>query len=757
MASRPAGPSGGQVPCSGCGAIVDPLRAGHVAILAGRFRYFCDAEQCRPRFVGSRAVGARDPRQQREREQRMAQQDSVELPPAAAEVVPSALEAMPAPVVSQNASELIEPIGPPVLAAPPRSDEAADRRELALLLVALAAIAGALTMALEFAAATRLLLMARLVLLVVGCAALMGRAFTLERDRAAPHGAVLVAAPLAGTAVAGWALLLGSGDQALRAGFLAGTVLTSAALGSWLVGLARRPIVATRRWLAEQLDVSGTRLVGAEGEPEARELALEFGVGDQLVVEAGETVPVDLVIDDGEVEVVPWVGALGRMRRRAGDAVVAGATVVQGQLRGTCTWAGADRALARPLLSHARRSDVGADLPRMSRRVAERGAPLLAIVAAVVVALLGGAALDVAMVLVAVYAAFGNEVVASVAALAVARGVREALARGVVVNSAEAWERCGRVTAAVFCARGTLLKGEPELIEVEVFHGVAGVGLEADEVLGLAAGALRAEPTPAALALRRAAREKGIAPDAVRNPRSTPGVGVTAIASTGETLCVGGRSLMLERRISVAAAEQTIADLESHGRTVVLVARADRLVGVLALQDGIRSGARAAVQLLLDAKIEPVLMSSDSRETCVALGRSLDIDHLRPEVAPEERVAAIERIRDTGANVAVLGHSPHDDEPLMAADASVALAAAGRAPDEFSVSLVSDDVRDAALSLALAHGARQQASQLLALVLGPAVVGSLVVTIGLLPPEYVPMAALLGAVGAVAHLRSLDH
>ena len=78
------------------------------------------------------------------------------------------------------------------------------------------------------------------------------------------------------------------------------------------------------------------------------------------------------------------------------------------------------------------------------------------------------------------------------------------------------------------------------------------------------------------------------------------------------------------------AAESFIAELESAGRTAILVALGSRLVGVVGLQDGLRPGARAAIQHVLDANIEPVLLSGDTRDTCEAIGRTLDIDHIRP-------------------------------------------------------------------------------------------------------------------------------
>jgi P-type Cu+ transporter len=213
---------------------------------------------------------------------------------------------------------------------------------------------------------------------------------------------------------------------------------------------------------------------------------------------------------------------------------------------------------------------------------------------------------------------------------------------------------------------------------------------------------------------------------------------------------------MLEQRVSIASAERRIAELESLGRTVVLVASGSRLVGLLALQDGLRPGARAAVQHLVDVQIEPVLLSGDSRETCEAIGRSLDLDHLRPEVLPGERDAEVRRLIDGGMSVAVLGHPGVDDPALAAAEVAVALGAAGMAPGDFAVALASDDVRDAALALALAHRARIEARVGLSLAALPALVGAAAVTFTILPPAYAPLASLLGSAVAVVHVRSLQ-
>ena len=368
----------------------------------------------------------------------------------------------------------------------------------------------------------------------------------------------------------------------------------------------------------------------------------------------------------------------------------------------------------------------------------------------------GRTPIEVAMAAVAVQAALATAMIATIAAVHVARGVLMGMRRGIAYKSSDAWDRAGRVAVAMFCARGTLLLGEPELAEVEAGWGGAASKLEPSDVLALAAGAERAEGHPIAMAILRAARARQIRPDGVRNPTSHPGLGVTAVASTGEELCVGSRALMMEQRISIAIAEQRISELETIGRTVVLVAVGSRLVGLLALQDGLRPGARAAVQHLLDAQVEPVLMSGDARETCEAIGRSLDIDHIRPEVLPADRSAEVRRLIDAGMTVAVLGHAGVDDAALGAADVAVALGAAGSAPGDFGIALASDDVRDGALSLALARRTRLEARAGLAIAVGPALLGAVTTAFGIMPPAFAPIASLLGGIMAVTHVRTLE-
>lgn len=756
---RAAGPVAEPVACSGCGTPLDPLRAGHVAIFDQRFHYFCNAGLCRAAFLKlplgaddsakhgaadryrpafGAAVGTPSPRPR------------LAAPIAGAERAAEPESPLPSLLALGDDRSMIEPIARTILAEPPARLEIPEARDIGALLLVIAVIAGALTVALSLAGDTTLILAARCMLAAVSAGMLIGRAATTERDASDPHPVPLLVAPVAAVLVSVWAAIAESPDVGDEAASLAGVICTAAALSAWLVESARRFVQAERHWIGTALDIPG-RVETPEGEPLA-DKRFDLRPGEVVLVEPGEDVPVDLAVAGSEVEVLPWIGATTRARRRDGDAVVAGARVVRGRLRGVCTYSGFDRAFARVLLDPRRRADALAPAARGPRSLAERWAFAAAAASAISSLALGHGALEVVMVAISVHAGLATAVIGSLAAVHVARGILLGLRRGITYRSADAWDRAGRVGVAMFNARGTLLLGEPELAEIET----TGTKVDQDDVLALAAGAERSERHPIATAIVRAAKVRRIRMEGVRNQASVPGMGVSAIASSGEALCVGNRAFMVEQRISVASAEQRIGELESMGRTVVLVALGGRLAGWIALQDGLRPGARAAVQHLLDAQVEPVLMSGDARETCEAIGRSLDIDHIRPEVLPHERAAEVKRLTEAGMSVAALGHAVVDDDALGAADVAVALGAAGARNSEYEVALASDDVRDAALSLALARRTRTEARVGFALAAVPAAVGAIAVSVGLLLPAYVPIASLLGGVMGVLHGRALD-
>jgi P-type E1-E2 ATPase len=226
---------------------------------------------------------------------------------------------------------------------------------------------------------------------------------------------------------------------------------------------------------------------------------------------------------------------------------------------------------------------------------------------------------------------------------------------------------------------------------------------------------------------------------------------VTAVASTGQALVAGTRALLLERRISVASAETRIAELEALGRSVLLVALDGRWVGLLALQDGLRPGARAATQTLLDAGVEPVLLSGEARETCRALARHIGIEHVRPEVLPHDRAAEVRRLSQAAGMLAVVGSSI-DDAALAAAPVSIDIDARGGPLERCDIDIASGDVRDAASAIQLTRALHARTRAALVTATAPVALGVLMLFAGM-PAWLVPVLGLAGTALAARRLN----
>lgn len=472
--------------------------------------------------------------------------------------------------------------------------------------------------------------------------------------------------------------------------------------------------------------------------------------GQELLVRAGEYVPADGTVLAGEGTIRPFLAAEQVVAARQGLQVAAGAFVEGGELQMICSKTGADCAFA-PLLGEDAQGIAGRVWgARFARRIAFPGAPALATACAALVWAQGHAYSTVLVLFGSVAGAFSLPLARRLPRLFARAWLCRAARRGVSFPHEVLIDRSGTVSSAVFCARGTVLHGEPEVAEIHAFRGGSD-----DEVLALAAGAESVVHHPIAAAMIRAANSRGVCPDASRSHNIFPGLGVVCVSALGESLVVGSRELLLRERISIALAEEALRSLEARGLTALLVARDSHLIGVLALQDSLRAGAKAAVQILLDEGIEPVLLSGDSRATTEAVAHALACEHVRPEVPAPLRAAEVRNLIEAGAVVAVIGGSPRDDGALGAAEVPIVLEGAATTrgdsphPHERGIGLVGNQVMPAVLALLCGRRIRTAGFWALSLSYVPPLLGAMI-SASLLGPAY--SAPLLA--GVAAHLAS---
>jgi Cu2+-exporting ATPase len=451
-------------------------------------------------------------------------------------------------------------------------------------------------------------------------------------------------------------------------------LVTIMLLGHWqemkAIGSAQNALAALAAFLPDEAEVVdaaaplGTRTVATA----------DLEVGDIVLVRSGARVPADGEVLNGvaDVDESMITGESRPVRRAPGDRVVAGTVATDSALRVRVTAVGSDTTLAgiQRLVADAQASHSRA------QALADRFAALLFYVAA-------GAALLTFLVWTAlgqVDQAVENTVSVLVIAcphalglaipLVISLSTAVAARNGILVKDRLALERTRLVDTVLFDKTGTLTKGE------HVVAGVAGAGMDDDDVLRIAAAVEADSEHPLARAIVRAAPATGRALVAT-GFRSMTGRGVEASVD-GAVYTVGGPALLRERRLDVPAAlRQPVSSWAERGAAVLYVlSDGDTVVGALALEDEVRPEAGQAVADLHDLGVRRVVMiTGDARQVGEAVGRDVGVDQVRAEVLPEDKAAEVADLQTGGHTVAMVGDGVNDAPALARADVGIAIGA----------------------------------------------------------------------------------
>ena len=451
----------------------------------------------------------------------------------------------------------------------------------------------------------------------------------------------------------------------------AAVVITLVVLGRWLETRARgRTSDAIRRLM--QLAPRTARVVRDGAEVDV--LTGDVIVDDVVRIRPGERIPVDGLVIEGAstIDASMLTGESVPVEVTPGATVAAGTVNRTGSFLFRATRVGSETTLARIIRLVEEAQGSRAPIQRLADRVAAVFVPIVLVVAALTSvawwllgpepALLFALTNAVAVLVIACPCAMG---LATPTAIMVGTG--RGAEYGVLIKSAAALEWLHRVGTMVFDKTGTLTVGKPQVTDVVTVDGV-----REDDVLALAAAAEQGSEHPLGDAIVARAKERGLALPPVAEFTTIPGQGIDAMAPDGRVL-LGNRVLMDARGIDVTAAFGDVERLARQGRTVVYLAFAGRLLGLIAAADVLKPDAATTVTRLRALGLEVVMLTGDSRATAEAIAKEAGIDRVIAEVLPEDKVREIERLKAGGRQVAMVGDGINDAPALAQADVGIAM------------------------------------------------------------------------------------
>jgi Cu+-exporting ATPase len=492
----------------------------------------------------------------------------------------------------------------------------------------------------------------------------------------------------------------------------------------------------------------------------------EVHPGDLVIVRPGDRVPVDGVIVDGSgaVDESMLTGESLPVDKRVGDRVI-GATVNRSGallVRATAVGHGSILAHIVRVMHDAQRSQ--APLQRLADRVAAVFVPVVLTIAALTFvawsvlpdepSLVRSITAAVAVLIIACPCAMGLAVPTAVM-VASGRGA----AAGVLIKGGEPLERLAAVDTVVFDKTGTLTEGRPRVLAVAAADGV-------DEAAELAwIGAVeRLSEHPLAAAIVEYASERVPPSGVVADFHAVPGSGVRARVD-GVPVLIGTEAWLHGEGVDTAALGEVIARWAGEASTLVLAARADRLVLVLAVADRLRATSAPVVARLRSLGVTVHLLTGDRRQTAEAIARQAGIDDVTAEVRPEGKVDVIRRLQRSGRRVAMIGDGVNDAPALAQADVGVAVASgADIAADAADVTLMRSDLDAVPTALVLARRTLSTMKQNLFWafvynVIGiPVAAGLLYPLVGwLMNPVLASAAMALSSISVMANSLRLQH
>ena len=512
------------------------------------------------------------------------------------------------------------------------------------------------------------LILASIVQFVFGATFYRG-AWHALRNRTANMDLLVVLGTSAGWTLSTWNLLTQPPGTELHLYYEASAVIvTFILLGKYLENRAKRQTLEAIRALTA-LRPDTARLRDAEGE---RDVPLSQVLpGDQLVVRAGERIPVDAEIVEGDshIDESMLTGESLPVSRGPGQAVRAGSLNQDGVLLLNTTGVGQDTLLAQIVRMVENAQSSKAPIQRLVDRVAAVFVPVV-IAIALMTWVLGSffigpqAALlnAIAVLVIACPCALG---LATPTAIMVGTGV--AARYGILIRDAEALERARLVNAVIFDKTGTLTRGKPALTRVEPLNGHS-----AEDVMRVALALQQQAEHPLARALCDYAAEQGIEAAPADNLQVLAGRGAQGLVD-GQSAWLGSARLLEEQHLDLTPWQQQAAELQADGASLSWLARGDQVLGLLSFADSLKDNARATIDRLQAQHIESLLISGDSQSAAEHIGRLLGLDQVRGSVLPADKVSEVQRLQQQGKVVAMIGDGINDAPALSSADVGMAM------------------------------------------------------------------------------------
>lgn len=460
----------------------------------------------------------------------------------------------------------------------------------------------------------------------------------------------------------------------------------AAILGQWLEGatvvflfglgnaLQTFSIDKTRKSIQSLMSLAPNEATVIGGNELVKKPLHEVRVGEVLLVQPGERVPLDGIVKSGtsEVNQAPITGESLPVAKGVNDEVFAGTINESGALEVRVTKLVGDTALARIIHLVEEAQEKKAPTEQFVDKFARIYTPIVFVFAfgiMIVPPLFFGSWNEW------IYRGLELLVIACPCALvistpvAVVSAIGNAAKNGVLIKGGAALEAAGRITHIAFDKTGTLTEGKPSVIEA--------VTLQNDEstLLSIAKAIEERSKHPIAQAIVAYASGKSLHPTLSTDHQAIVGKGASAVIG-GIKYYAGNERLFVDIGVDISDVQETLAKWQVEGKTVVLIGDNTHLLGLIAVSDTIRKTSVDTINSLRKNGVSSVMLTGDNLGSASYVAGKIGIDEYKASLLPEQKLAEISNLKKAGT-VAMIGDGINDAPALASADIGIAMGGAG--------------------------------------------------------------------------------
>lgn len=398
----------------------------------------------------------------------------------------------------------------------------------------------------------------------------------------------------------------------------------------------------------------------------------EVHKGDIFVVRSGENIPVDGIVIDGSsaVNESALTGESIPTDKTIGDTVSAATVNQSGFIRCQATRVGEDTTLSQIIKMVSDAAATKAPIAKVADKVSGIFVPVVITIAVITIAvwlLVGqtvGFALarGISVLVISCPCALG---LATPVAIMVGNGI--GARNGILFKTAVSLEEAGKTEIIALDKTGTITSGEPHVTDIITNN------ISEEELIKLAVSLESKSEHPLAKAILFKADEMKLKPDEVMDFKFLAGNGLTAKLN-GTTIAVGNMNFISDK---VKISEDFLSkaeNLANEGKTPLFFIKSDKLAGIVAVADVIKSDSPKAVKELQNMGIRVVMLTGDNEHTAKAIGKQAGIDEVIAGVLPAGKESAIRSLKNQG-KTAMVGDGINDAPALTRADVGIAIGA----------------------------------------------------------------------------------